>query len=44
MLKKNWCLVRTVNKEMIKKEIAEEMLNRKEWEPDNNTWEEILKL
>jgi len=44
MLKKNWCLLRTVNKEMIKKEIAEEMVNRKEWESDNSIWEEILKL
>jgi hypothetical protein len=44
MLKRNWCLLREVNKEMIKKEIAKEILNRKEWESDNNIWEEILKL
>jgi hypothetical protein len=43
-VKKNWHLLRPVNKEMIKKEIAEEILNRKEWDTDINVWREILEL
>ena len=44
MLKKNWHLLRSVNKEMIKREINREMVNRKDWEWDNEVWGEILNL